>query len=163
MVSKGNKRHGSKPDRNRDNIRHFFKAILQTGSGCLAQGKLFSFYTGEVQAGSFLSTRACGDSSYSGENDTRLFFLTRSNSHPQAEMNSALVPTTGSSSPPPDIQASLSECEAGNFYGRCSLWSMSLRRGTADSSSEGSERHESCCSQAKTRHAGNSLGPSVNT
>lgn len=163
MVSKGNKRHGSKPDRNRDNIRHFFKAILQTRSGCLAQGKLFSFYTGEVQAGSFLSTRACGDSSYSGENDTRLFFLARSNSHPQAEMNSAFSTYHGffKPPPPPDIQASLSECEAGNFYGRCSLWS--LRLGTADSSSEGCERHESCCSQAKTRHAGNSLAPSVNT
>lgn len=89
MVSKGNKRHGSKPGRNGDNTGHCFKAILQTGSACLVQGKLFLFYTGEQQAGSFRSTRASPDTLIALERMTQAyFFLARSNSHPQAEINS---------------------------------------------------------------------------
>lgn len=90
VISKGNKRHGNKPGRNRDNIGHCFKAILQTGSACLVQGKLFLLYTGEQQAGSFLSARASPDTLIALERMTQAyFFLTRSNSHPQAEINSS--------------------------------------------------------------------------
>lgn len=83
MASKGNKRHGSETDRNGANTGPCFKAALQAASGCLVQGKLLPFYTGEGQAGSFLSTETA-NTLVTLEGTTGGCFLARSNSHPQA-------------------------------------------------------------------------------